>query len=414
MRRFSLFLTVFICLSGIAGFAQYGTQFDNRGFENWANFGSGDDTYEPVHWHSGMSASGSYADWLSQQIEPSTVVRPGSTGNKSARIWPRVISFLFVNVTANGNMTCGRMNAGSSTASNSNNYNYTSREDNRFCTPINTVPDSLTVWVCFRCANPDQNARARAMVHGDADFRECADGTFSPADMLVATASATFKRTSQVNGSYTWRRISVPFIRNGSCNDPRYILCTITTNVTPGEGGGDDDMYIDDMLLIYNPTIQMAALDKDTYHIGESLTIHYTLNGTMSPENLNKPANQVIAQLSSANGSFSTPIELGRVTTNSSGDITVTIPSGIFEGDHYRIRLVTTNYPMISNDNGYDLTVVTSNADVAETEEEEEILGVEIYDLLGRRMEEGELTPGIYIVRYQTNKGVRVEKMLKQ
>jgi hypothetical protein len=69
---------------------------------------------------------------------------------------------------------------------------------------------------------------------------------------------------------------------------------------------------------------------------------------------------------------------------------------------------------MISNDNGYDLTIVNSNVNVAEAEDDEEILGVEIYDLLGRRMEEGELTPGIYIVRYHTNKGVRVEKMLKQ
>ena len=85
----------------------------------------------------------------------------------------------------------------------------------------------------------------------------------------------------------------------------------------------------------------------------------------MSPENLQAPANQVIAQLSDANGSFSNPIELGRITTNSSGSMTVSIPSGIEEGTGYRIRLVTTNSPMISEDNGANLTI-TSVSDLAE------------------------------------------------
>jgi hypothetical protein len=253
-------------------------------------------------------------------------------------------------------------------ASGTGNYNYTQRDDNRFCTSINTVPDSLTVWVCFRSIDANQNARVRAMVHGDADFREVANGTFDPSDKLVAIASKPFKRTSAADGAYIWRRISVPFVQNGSCNDPKYILFTITTNEIPGEGSTADDMYVDDVLLIYNPTIQMGALDKDRYQIGESLTIPFTLDGTMSPENLNKDENQVIAQLSSANGSFNTPTELGRVTTNNSGSITVTIPSGIYVGEHYRIRLVTTNYPMVSEDNGTDLTIYSAD-NIAENQE---------------------------------------------
>jgi hypothetical protein len=414
MRRFSLFLTVFICLSGIAGFAQYGTQFDNRGFENWANFGSGDDTYEPVHWHSGMSADGSYTGYLSKQIEPSTVVRPGSSGSKSARLWPRTITILFFSVTANGNMTNGRVYAGDMSATGSNNYNYTVRNLDAFNTPISVVPDSLTVWVCFRSDNSTQDAQVKAFVHGNADFKSRADGTVDPANMLVATATENFKRTSTSGGSYQWRRLSIPFVHEGPCNDPRYILLNITTNKNPGEGYDTDDLFIDDVLLVYNPSIQMEAIASSAYHPGDILNIQYTLNGTMSPENLNGAAHQVIAQLSDANGSFSNPTEMCRITTNTSGNFNVALPSDLIEGDHYRIRLVTTNYPMVSNDNGYDLTVVSSNADVAETEEEEEILGVEIYDLLGRRREEGELTSGIYIVRYQTKNGIVVKKIMKR
>lgn len=365
MKKTVLLLSLCLCFVNVVCKAQYGKQFENRGFETWANFGSGNDTNEPVHWHSGMSASGTFSGFLSKQIEPSTQVRPGSTGSKSVKMWPKSV----MGVTANGNLTCGRMNAGSMSASGSSNYNYTQRSDERFNTPINTIPDSLTVWVCFRSESADQNARARAMIHGDADFREVANGTFDPSDKLVAIASRSFKRTSVSGGSYTWRRLTMPFVEQGPCHDPRYILFTITTNVTPGEGGTSDDMYVDDILLIYNPSIRMGAIEKDHFMMGESLTIPFTLEGTMSAENLNKEANQVIAQLSNANGSFSTPIELGRMTTDESGSISVSIPSGIYQGEHYRIRLVTTNYPMVSEDNGFDISI-QSSTEVAESHED--------------------------------------------
>lgn len=436
MKRPVLLLSLGLCFVSIVCNAQYGKQFENRGFESWANFGSGNDTNEPVHWHSGMSASGTFSGFLSKQIEPSTHVRPGSSGSKSVRMWPKSV----MGVTANGNLTCGRMNAGSMSASGSSNYNYTQRSDSRFNTPINTIPDSLAVWVCFRSASADQNARARAIIHGDADFREVANGTFDPSDKVVALASRSFKRTSTSEGSYTWRRLSIPFVEQGPCHDPRYILFTITTNEIPGQGGTSDDMYVDDILLIYNPSVRMGAIEKDHFMMGESLTIPFTLEGTMSAENLNKEANQVIAQLSSANGSFSTPIELGRVTTNVSGSFNVTIPSGIFAGEHYRIRLVTTNYPMISEDNGFDISI-QSVTELAESEDgfkvypvpakqtvhflsERIIKSIEIYSMSGSlvlsHQEDGNdvalpvdsMAPGFYFVRCRFDQDELVRKFL--
>ena len=406
MKKLILIFCLSLCYT--LGLAQYGTQFENRGFENWADFGKGNRFNEPIHWHSGMSATGTYSGFLSQQIEPSNQVRPGSSGTTSVRLWPKSI----LGVTANGNLTCGRMNAGSMSASGSGNYNYTQRSDERFNTPLTTIPDSLTIWVCFRSASADQNARVRAMVHGDTDFREIANGTFDPADKLVATASLPFHRTSMANGNYTWRRLSVPFVKDGPCNDPRYILFTITTNEIPGEGGTSDDMYVDDVLLIYNPTIQMGAIPQNQFMTGEEITIPFTLNGTMSPENLGKEANQVIVQLSATNGSFSAPIELGRITTNTNGSLTVTIPQGIFTGEHYRIRLVTTNYPMVSEDNGFDITISTNNA-IVENDSEEPIIDVEMFDLSGRQVNHNDLASGIYIKKYRTTNGYTVKKFMK-
>ena len=436
MEKRSIYLILCLCFCSMLCFAQYGTQFSNRGFESWANFGSGNDTNEPVHWHSGMSASGTFSSFLSKQIEPSTHVRPGSTGSKSVRMWPKSV----MGVTANGNLTCGRMNAGSMSASGGSNYNYTQRSDERFNTPITRVPDSLTVWVCFRSESADQNARARAMIHGDADFKEVANGTFDPSDKLVAIASHSFKRTSVSGGSYTWRRLSMPFVEQGPCHDPRYILFTITTNEIPGEGGTSDDMYVDDILLIYNPSVQMGAIDKDHFQMGESLSIPFTLEGTMSAENLNKEANQVIAQLSQSNGSFSTPIELGRVTTDVSGSITVSIPMDIYQGEHYRIRLVTTNYPMVSEDNGFDISI-QSVMQVAESGEELKIYpvpakqfvhfssektinGIEIFNASGNlvlyyhesssdvELPVDSMAPGVYFARCRFDQDELIRKIL--
>ena len=321
-------------------FAQYGAQVDNRGFEQWTSREEAS-VNEPVHWHSGGTATGTYSGWVDSQIESSTHVRPGSTGSKSVRLYPERV----LGVTANGNLTNGRMNAGSMSASGSGNYNYTQRSQSAYNTPFNQVPDSLSVWVCFRSQSSTDKAQVKAIVHGDADYKSIADGTGEPANMHVASALSAFTRTSTANGAYTWRRLSIPFQNNGPCTDPRYILFSITTNQTPGSGSTNDDLYLDDILLVYNPTLTMGQLAYNTFYQGDPISIPFTLTGTMSPDNLNASANVVIAQMSDANGSFNNPTELGRVTTNTNGNIVAHIPN--VSAGQYMVRVISTNYPMV-------------------------------------------------------------------
>ena len=92
------------------------TQIDNSGFENWESVSGGS---EPVNWNSFLTASGGLAGFAANQIEESTDKRPGSAGNKSARIWSRSV----LGVVANGNVTLGRINMGSSSPTDANNYN---------------------------------------------------------------------------------------------------------------------------------------------------------------------------------------------------------------------------------------------------------------------------------------------------
>ncbi len=432
-KIFILFFVLSLAFS--QAFAQYGDQFANRGFEEWANFGSSSSSYEPVHWHSTMSASGTFSGFLSKQIEASSQVRTGSAGQKSVRIWPNSV----LGVTANGNLTNGRMNAGSMSATGSGNYNYTQRSDERFNTPMNVCPDSISVWVCFRSASASQNAQIHAAVHGDADYKFLANGTEEPEDKLVATAMTEFQRTAQAGGDMIWRRISVPFQKNGPCNDVKYLLFTITTNATPGQGSTDDDMFIDDILLIYNPSLQTAPLPSLQYEAGETMTVSFTMTGTMSAENLNAAPNQIVAQLSDSQGGFSNPTELGRVVANQSGSMVVTLPDNA-EGNHYRVRVVSTNYPMIAADNGADIWIRNSHSvnemtqpncnvfpnpvtDVLHVVSSEKILSLSIYNANGMLVFSNEtaeksfdlpidgLAKGVYFVKITTESGIIVKKV---
>ena len=338
--------------------AQENQQFYNYGFESWIHEGTED--VEPAHWHSFMSASGSFNNLMSQQIEPSSAKRPGSQGSRSARIFSKKK----VGIVANGNMTTGRINAGSMSPSGSSNYNYTQRNSD-YCTPITVIPDSLTVWVAFRAEESTSYASVMTAIHGDVDLKQLSSGGYDPSNMVCATAKREYARTCASGNSLVWKRLSIPFT-SGSHNNPKYILTTFSTNSVPGGGDKGDEVFVDDIYLIYNPHIEVDYLAQTEFVFSNDassidIEIPFNLTGSMSVNNLNKEANQVIAQLSDADGSFDNPTELGRVTTDESGVIHGVIPSYIKDGDAYRVRVVSTNYPMTSEDNGTDISIYGGN-----------------------------------------------------
>lgn len=76
--------------------SDYGTQLTNITFEAWEKEG---DNADPVGWNSFMSGDGSLSGFTKNvHMEKSEVVRPGSTGNASVRIWTKAV----VGVPANG------------------------------------------------------------------------------------------------------------------------------------------------------------------------------------------------------------------------------------------------------------------------------------------------------------------------
>lgn len=251
-------LLIALISSGVSlSFAQQ--QIGNSGFETWEAVSSGE---EPVNWNSFKTASGTWNSVSSVQVEQSTIVRPGSAGTKSCRIWATSTTIPFVGtVIANGNVTLGKINMGSTTPDTPNsNYNSTITADPNFSEALTDTPDSLVFWAKYTPNGGSGNARVKATLHDNFDYHD-PEGTGGSASHVVAVALLNYPTTAG-----NWKRFSIPFDYSvaTAAGAHTHILITFTTNETPGVGNGDDEVLIDDVELIYNPaTSGISTIDKN-------------------------------------------------------------------------------------------------------------------------------------------------------
>jgi hypothetical protein len=238
MKKFT-----FLYLSLSFSFAQAQQQIGNSNLESWDNQGQA--TEEPTNWNSFKSAQGSFTSFGSQQVQLSTSIRSGATGAYCARVWSKST----FGIIANGNMTLGRINMGSTTANDPGNYNISLTADSTFSEAITSAPDSLVFWVKYTAANAADSARVHAVLHDTYDLRDPLDANSLP--HVVARAERNYAKTS---GS--WTRMSVPFnyVSGAPAPTPAFLLLTFTTNKTPGGGSANDEVLVDDIELIYNST----------------------------------------------------------------------------------------------------------------------------------------------------------------
>ena len=234
-------ILLLLTATAIAAAAQY--QLPNGGFEQWD---AASLTAEPTHWNSFATSDGSYASLASSPHHyHRTGGRPGGTGSSYLTIYTRSI----FGIKANGNMTTGRIHAGSMTASSSDNYNYTQRSNSSHCQPFSGTPDSMYVWVSFYAHSASSQAQVSAILHGDNDFR--APNQETTPSLYCGKAQARFNRTTTSASAMQWQQMKVPFVYDGT-SPANYLLVNITTNATPGSGDADDSLSIDDIEFIYS------------------------------------------------------------------------------------------------------------------------------------------------------------------
>ncbi|MNU91103.1 Protease 1 precursor [compost metagenome] len=230
------------------------TQIVNSDFEQWENLTT--DNIEPLNWNSFKTASGTWNSQGAKQVDRSSVKRPGSLGNYSARIWTRRIYVPFiVDVNANGNLTLGQIEMGSTTATDPANYNYTKQSDANFSETFTDTPDSMVVWVKYKPVNPGagNTGKISCVIH-----KSLASGNFKdPNDVSGSNVVAKAIDAINYNGG-NWQRISLPFTYTGNTG-PGFIITTLTSCYTPGGGDYGDTLLIDDLQLVYVPKASFTA-----------------------------------------------------------------------------------------------------------------------------------------------------------
>lgn len=238
-----------------------GYQVPNSSFEAFHKEGKID---EPNNWHSFASVGGSYASFVKGTPHTfiSDVVRPGSTG-KSSVLLKSVDMFLTI---ANGTMTTGRMIAGSMFATDKANHaeldmTKTDKDSNGdpFYTVLNGKPDSLVVWVKFTQGKTNAKHPYATVSAYITDGNYFQDPTVEGQNNY--TAVATNNKIESKGGE--WQRISIPFNYVDTAVEGKAILVTLSTNADAGQGSDGDELYVDDMALIYTAEIASVKLNGD-------------------------------------------------------------------------------------------------------------------------------------------------------
>ncbi|MGL4292914.1 MAG: T9SS type A sorting domain-containing protein, partial [Bacteroidales bacterium] len=346
----------------------FGDQLLNCGFEAWEGSAV---TTKPANWNSFGSVTGSLESMARvQQIIESAKTRPGSTGKASAAIYSRRAIF---SIPANGNMTTGRINAGATNATDPANHNFTDPTNPEFHQKISDSPDSATVWVYYKpysATSGSLGARVSFILHGE----NGTDIVKEPSPVVSPLVSSNASLNYNENGE--WIRLCVPFEKAEPTeeNTPKFMLASFATNKTPGaDTGGADSVYIDDLVLIYTPTLTAGALSAYNLQEGDTFELPYTLTGSMSVSNINAPANTVFAELSDENGSFENAVAISEpLTTDESGTILAQLPAKMITSSNYRLRVVTTNYPMnaeIADNLHIEGSEIETSVDKASTKE---------------------------------------------
>jgi hypothetical protein len=228
-------------------------QLSNPGFELWDGNGTND---EPTNWNGFPSASCNLVVGCGSATvarhEKSTDIRPGSTGSYSCKLFATST----LGIIANGTITTGQIRIGSTTPTNSQNYNITRANNSTFRQPLNAKPDSIGFWAKFICPSSAQQARMSATIHDHYDYRDPEASDPNAGSHVVGKAIHNF-----VRGNQGWNYYKIPFDYNYPAITPAFILLTFTTNKNAGEGSPSDVLYIDDIELIYNPRLSNLSVN---------------------------------------------------------------------------------------------------------------------------------------------------------
>lgn len=164
---------------------------------------------------------------------------------------------------ANGNLTTGKINMGSSTPSAHSNYNYSAiGTDN--CLEFAGTPDAVTFWAKFKPGtyNENQQARGKFILHDEYEYKDPEEYFSGQESHRVALAMQLIDESSE------WKQYNVPFVYDERVSAPQkqYLLASFTTNPEPGQSY-DDELCLDDVYFVYYSDLKSLSYDGTSINI---------------------------------------------------------------------------------------------------------------------------------------------------
>lgn len=254
-------------------------QIPNSDFENWAS------NTEPGNgWNSFNSARiddlGSFVGNIAKNQSPNPQKVEGYNGTVGLRLYSKEILGKY----ANGNLTTGKINMGSSTPNNPKNYNYTDLSSGTHSLQFAGTPDAVSCMAKFKSGG-SPNGRGQFILHDKYGYKDPETsndaGYESHKIALAAIIILESSDWSYFEGKFEYTGNTVPA-------KEQYMLASFTTNPTPG-GSANDELIIDDVRLIYYS--ELASLDYDGKNYFQQGNTNYTIDALYDESKLTCTSN---------------------------------------------------------------------------------------------------------------------------
>lgn len=239
-------------------------QFADPGFEK--DFEVPGEKGEPGRgWHSFATARTEDLGWMATFAKDmSPFPEHAAEGYQSAHSVKLTSKFAgipnLMGANANGNLTTGRINMGSSTPDDAANYNFSDITGGQVLEFAGT-PDAVTFYAKFKAGadNVKKQGRGQFILHEEYPYQD--------PEVEEELSYRVAKASQLIDVSEDWTQYTVPFTYYQDVKpDKQYLLASFTTNPNPGESV-DDELYIDDIYFVYNS--ELASLTYDSKPVSE-------------------------------------------------------------------------------------------------------------------------------------------------
>lgn len=278
-----LLLTLSVLAGMMTANAQGVYQIPNSDFENWAN------DKEPGNgWNSFNSARtddlNSIIAGIAKNQSPNPEKTEGYNSTTAVKLISKYAGIAGIGANANGNLTTGKINMGSTTPKNSKNYNFTDLSSSSHSLVFAGTPDAVSCMAKFQSGG-SPNGRGQFILHDNYNYKDPETSNDAGYEAhKIALAAIVITETAE------WKYFEANFEYTGNTAPAgeQYMLASFTTNPTPG-GSKDDVLIIDDVKLIYYS--ELASLKYDGKEYFQKGTTAYSIDAVYDDSKLTYTSN---------------------------------------------------------------------------------------------------------------------------